>query len=219
MDIAALLKIAARGAVDRPVELSSSQLASDLGSSQQTAARRLKALEEEGLISRDVLPRGQTVRITSKGKEALGGIYLELSTIYGKEPTAFTICGTITTGMGEGEYYMKMEEYNKQFTEKLGFEPFPGTLNLKLRGGEDIKARQKLAELPGITINGFKKESRTFGSVKCFRAEIEGIEGAVVIPARTHHSGDTIEVIAQEKIKSRLDVKEGDRVCVKVRIG
>ncbi|MFQ5801245.1 MAG: DUF120 domain-containing protein, partial [Candidatus Hydrothermarchaeales archaeon] len=200
MDIAALLKIAARGAVDRPVELSSSQLASDLGSSQQTAARRLKALEEEGLISRDVLPRGQTVRITSKGKEALGGIYLELSSIYGKEPTAFTICGTITTGMGEGEYYMKMEEYNKQFTEKLGFDPFPGTLNLKLRGGEDIKARQELAELPGIAINGFKKESRTFGSVKCFRAEIEGIEGAVIIPARTHHSADTIEVIAQEKI-------------------
>jgi riboflavin kinase len=121
MDIPTLLKIAARGGLDKPVQISSSQLGTDLGSSQQTAARRLKALDDQGLITREIRPRGQVIRITSKGRESLGGIYHELSNVFGKKSTAFAICGTITTGMGEGEYYMKMEEYSRQFQDKLGF--------------------------------------------------------------------------------------------------
>jgi riboflavin kinase len=218
MDIPALLKIAARGGLEKPVQISSSKLAGDLGTSQQTAARRLKALEDNGHVSRVINPRGQAIRITSKGKELLGGIYHDLSTVFGKDPATFTICGTITTGMGEGEYYMKMEEYTNQFSDKLGFKPFPGTLNLKLKGDEDIRTRHRLSDLPGILIDGFKKESRTFGSVKCFRADFEGIKGAVIIPARTHHSSDTIEVIAPDKIRSKLELDEGDRVCVRLRI-
>jgi riboflavin kinase len=218
MDIQALLKIASEGGLEKPVKLSSSKLASALGTSQQTAARKLKSLERDGLITREVLPRGQTLRITSKGREMLGGIHHNLSTVFGREPTAFTICGTITTGVGEGEYYMKLKEYSEQFKEKLGFKPFPGTLNLKIRGGEDLKNRQRLAEFPGIAISGFKKDNRTFGSVKCFNAEIEGIDGAVIIPSRTHHSSDTVEVIAGEKIKDSLSANEGDRICVRLRI-
>ncbi len=214
MDLTALLHIAKIGALEKPIQLSSAKLAKNLGTSQQTAARRLKNLEEKGLITRNVSPRGQTVRISAKGKEILSSIYLDLGRVYGKEPATYTICGVITTGMGEGEYYMKLEE----FQEKLGFKPFPGTLNLKLHGDEDIKNRQILSELPGITINGFKKESRSFGSVKCFKAEIEGIDGAAVIPARTHHSSDTLEVIAKDKIREKLRVKEGDRLCVRLRI-
>jgi riboflavin kinase len=219
MDIKALLKIVERGGLRKSIQLSSSQLGKDLGISQQTASRRLKALEEDGLIKRQVVSRGQTVRITSEGRELLGGIYLDLSSVFGKEPAAYTICGIIKTGIGEGEYYMKMDEYNKQFTEKLGFNPFPGTLNLELRGEEDIRARQSLSEMPGITIDGFKKDGRTFGSVKCFRADIEDLEGAVIIPSRTHHSADTIEVIAKEKIRNKLGLNKGNRVCVRVRLG
>jgi riboflavin kinase len=218
MDIAALLKIAAREALEKSVDVSSSQLASDLGCSQQTAARRLKALEEEGLIAREVLPRGQTIRITSKGKEVLSGIYSDLSSVFGQEPATFSICGVVTSGVGDGKYYMDMEEYKKQFQEKLGFEPFPGTLNMKLRG-EDLKARQELLKLAGINIEGFKKDGRTFGSVKCFRADVEGVEGAVVMPSRTHHSADTLEVISPEKIRDKLEAGDGDRLCVRIRIG
>lgn len=216
MDIPALLKIASRGALDRPVELSSSRLAADLGISQQTAARRLKALEEAGLITREVLPRGQTIRITSRGREELARIYSSLTEVFGEMPSTFSICGVVTSGIGDGGYYMGMEEYKRQFQEKLGFDPFPGTLNMKLRSAEDIRARQELLKLEGIEIEGFKKDGRTFGSVKCFKADIEGVEGAVIVPERTHHSADTIELIAPEKIRERCQVGDGDRLCVKI---
>ena len=213
------MKIASRGGLEGPVQISSSKLAKDLHTSQQTASRRLVELEQEKLITREMRTKGQTVHITSKGKEILGGMFYELSSVFGKEPTSFTICGVITSGMGEGEYYMNMDEYANQFETNLGFRPFPGTLNLDLEGKDDILSRQRLSELPGIAIEGFKKEGRTFGSVKCFKAEIEKEKGAVVVPARTHHSNDTLEIISPHKIRKSLDVNDGDRVCVKVRIG
>ncbi len=219
MDLQILLNVASKGALQGAVEISSSQLAKDLGTSQQTAARRLKSLEDEGLISRIVVHKGQTVRITDKGRELLGGIYLDLSTAFGEGRGPYTICGIVSSGMGEGEYYMRMEDYKSQFQEKLGFEPYPGTLNLKLKGNGDLKARQELGSYPGLRINGFSAHGRTFGTVKCFRADIEGIEGAVVMPSRTHHDPDTLEVIAESKIRDMLKITDGDRICVKIRIG
>ncbi len=219
MDMQALMKIAARGGLARDVEISSSQLAGDLGISQQTAARKLKALEDEGLITRDVLSKGQTIRITSQGKERLGGMYRELSSVFGSEERTLAICGTVTTGMGEGEYYMSMAGYKEQFNDKLGFVPYPGTLNLKLKGAEDLSERQSLSGLPGIHIEGFKEENRTFGSVKCFGADVEGLSGAVVMPKRTHHAPDTLELISDAKIRNHLKLKDGDKVCVRIRIG
>ena len=121
--------------------------------------------------------------------------------------------------MGEGKYYMGMTGYKNQFKEKLGFAPYPGTLNIKLRGAEDLSARQSLSGLPGTHIEGFKEENRTFGSVKCFSAEVEGINGAVVMPKRTHHAPDTLEVISETHIRSQLKLEDGDKVCVRIRIG
>lgn len=218
MDIKTLIHLAKIGASDRSIEISSSKVASEIGISQQTAARKLKSLEELGFITREVSTRGQNLRLTNKGIEILGEMYTELSGIFGREKSDFFLCGYVTSGFGEGGYYMKMEGYKKQFREKVGFTPYPGTLNLKLKNQTDIKTRQEFSKLPGISIEGFKKDGRSFGSVKCFKAYIEGVNGAVVMPARTHHAGDTVEVISETKIRDKMDLKDGDKVCVKVNL-
>lgn len=218
MDVTTLLAIARSGGLEAPVQLSSKKMGDILGISQQTAARRLKKLEERQLITREIGSRGQSIRITKKGQEQLGTIYRDLSKVFGKKEAFITVCGTIVTGMGEGEYYMKMPEYKRQFQEKLGFIPYPGTLNLKLTSDEDIITRQSMDKQPGILIEGFKREDRTFGSVKCFKAEVENIKGAVVIPARTHHASNTLEVIATEKIRDELALEEGDRICLRLKV-
>jgi CTP-dependent riboflavin kinase len=56
-------------------------------------------------------------------------------------PLSVTLEGTVFTGLGEGAYYISKETYLKQLTEKLGFEPYLGTLNLKLSSDYDIKTR------------------------------------------------------------------------------
>lgn len=216
MDILALIAIA-KHACHKTANVSSSELAKGLKVSQQTASRRIKELESEGYIVREIRPRGQRIRMTPKATEVLRRLHVDLEKVLkGLDSFVCNVTGEIVSGMGEGRYYMELPGYRSQFIEILGFRPYPGTLNLKLKTEEDIRARQILRDLEGIEIEGFTSGERTFGPVKCFMAKIDGVEGAVVMPMRTHHGFNTLEVIAPENIRERLGLNEGDTVTVKV---
>jgi len=217
IDITALLSLAKHGCCERMVEISSFQLAKDLKTSQQTASRRIKELESEGYISREILPKGQRIKISPKGIAMLRQIYSDLNKVFEMaKPSVYSISGEVTSGIGEGRYYMNIPNYKSQFVQKFGFEPYPGTLNLRLKSSEDIKLKQALQDFEGIAIEGFAYNNRTFGPAKCFRATIEGVEGAVVIPARSHHGFNSLEVIAPRKIRDAAKLKDGDVVTVRV---
>jgi riboflavin kinase len=216
MDILTLSAIA-KQARHRAADVSSGELARELNVSQQTASRRIKVLESEGYIVREIRPRGQRVRLTPKGTEALRRLYLDLEkALKDLDSHVYDVTGEIVSGMGEGKYYMELDGYKKQFKKKLGFTPYPGTLNLKLKSEVDIRGRQILQDTQGIEIEGFKSGERTFGAVKCFMAKIDGVKGAVIIPMRTHHGFNTLEIIAPEKIRDKIGLNEGDEVTVKV---
>ena len=51
--------------------------------------------------------------------------------------------GIVTSGLGEGYFFMSMEHYKKEIKEKLGFEAYPGTLNLKI-DEEQIDSLKKI---------------------------------------------------------------------------
>jgi riboflavin kinase len=217
MDMIALLALAKHGCAVGIQELSSSMLANDLSVSQQTASRRIKELLDEGYIVREVLPRGQRVKLTTKGINALRQIHFDLDKIFEDiTPAVYTITGQVTSGLGEGRYYMEIPKYKEGFSKCLGFTPYPGTLNLRLITREDVKMRQMLQDLEGLEIEGFTYQNRTFGSVKCFKATIGDVEGAVVIPSRTHHGFNTLEAIAPTKIREEIGLRDGDLVTVKI---
>ncbi len=214
--IETLLALAEEGALNSAVLISSEGLAKKLGISQQSSSRRLRLLEEMGLISRKVTSKGQWIKITEEGADTLRSIYNMLKSAFEYRKDKLIISGEVCSGMGEGSYYVSLEQYRRQFSEKLGFEPYPGTLNLKLLTPEDVKARKMLSELAGIEIHGFVHNGRSFGSVKCFPAEVSGKKCAVVIPVRTHHTITTLELIAPEKLRSTLRLRDGDVVNVRV---
>lgn len=217
MDVPALLALARQGCADSLLEMSSVKLAKALSVSQQTASRRIKDLLDEGYIVREMMPRGQRIKLTSKGMQTLRQMHFDLDKIFEDiGPSSYTLAGKVTSGMGEGRYYMEIPKYKEGFKKSLGFTPYPGTLNLRLVTQEDIKVRQLLQDLEGIEIKGFTYKNRTFGSVKCFKANIEGVDGAVVIPARTHHGFETLEAIASAKIRDATGIGDGDIVKVKV---
>lgn len=216
MDILTLTAIA-RHARHRAADVSSGKLASELNVSQQTASRRIKELESKGYIVREILPRGQRVKLTPKGTETLRRLHIDLEkALKDLDSRVYNVTGEIVSGMGEGRYYMELPGYKKQFKKKLGFTPYPGTLNLKLNSEADIRGRQILQDTQGIEIEGFKSGERTFGAVKCFMAKIDGVEGAVIIPMRTHHGFNTLEIIAPENIQDKTGLGEGDTVTIKV---
>lgn len=206
-------KLALMGAHKKPVELSSIEFAAQIDSSQQTAARKLKTLEEEKLISRQFLPDGQLISITGTGLEALRKELSDYQEIFSGNGSIKILSGKVITGLGEGQYYISLDGYRTQFQEKLGFDPYPGTLNIKL-DANSIEIRKKINE--SIRIMGFTDQNRTFGKGSCFRIRISDIEGAVITPERTHYPEDIIEIIAPVNLRDHLNLKDGHNVKVEV---
>ena len=207
------------GGHKRRVLIGTEELGKILGVSQQTASRRLLELARKGYIDREMTPRGQSVLITKKGLSALREVYEVLRTGFEEGRNVFFLSGTVFTGFGEGAYYVTKSGYSGQFEEKLGFRPFPGTLNLRLRSIEDIRARKELELLPGIVVKGFVNGERTYGDVKCFKTKInDKMDGALLLIHRTHYGQDVVEVIAGESVRKKLGLKDGDIVQLKVLV-
>ena len=211
-----LCKLAELGAYSGELSITTADLARSLNVSQQTASRHLIELQTLGLIRRTRRTRREAIRVTAKGSEELNKMHLRLKAIFELEPREVVLEGTLFSGIGEGAWYVSQSGYRRQFLEKLGFNPFPGTLNLRLRREYDDE-RRLLGTLPHIQIDGFRDGDRTFGPVTCYRAKINDVEdGALISAVRTHYAGDVIELIAPGNLRARLGLKDGDIVKARV---
>ncbi len=213
-----LLKLAEMGAHRRTAKISTEYLAGKLGISQQTSSRYLIELDNKGWVERTITPEGSLIRITEDGVKELQKLYLNLRFLMeAAYPPSITLEGTVFTGLREGAYYVSKEHYRKQFIEKLGFDPYPGTLNLKLTTDYDIKTRAELEAYPAIEIEGFTDEDRTFGHVKCYPLIIENkTKGALISALRSHYDSSVLEIIAPNYLRKQLNLKDGHKVKVEI---
>ncbi len=114
--------------------------------------------------------------------------------------------GVVMAGLGEGRYYLSRPGYTRQFMASLGFCPYPGTLNVKLNEPFDPPSQQ------AIRIAGFEEAGRTFGKCSCFKIRINGIQGAIVLPEKSSHRPDVVEIIAPFNLRELLCLQDGDEV-------
>ena len=119
--------------------------------------------------------------------------------------------GTIVRGLGEGTFFMSMEHYKNQIKKKLGFDAYPGTLNLKVEKNQI----NLLKKINPIKIVGFEKDNKTFGGASCYKAKIKNINGSIILPDLTKHKG-VIEFIAHVHLKSELKLKDGDKIKIEL---
>jgi riboflavin kinase len=214
----AILRLADMGAHRRTTKISTEYLSEKLGTSQQTASRYLIELERRGWIHRTITHDGCLIKIEPSGIAELQKLYSNLKVLMENSyPPNVTLEGTVFTGLGEGAYYITKDHYRKQFIEKLGFEPYPGTLNLKLNGDYDVKARMELEAYPAIEVEGFKNEDRTFGVVKCYPILIDNkIKGALITALRSHYDASVLEIIASVCLRKHLSLRDGTKVKIEV---
>lgn len=214
-EVSTLLELLRKGASGKSIELSSADLGSALGLSQQGASRRLLDLEQAGLVERKHAGRGLSVRLTDAGRVAIMDFYGRIRSAIEELPSSFVFRGRVFTGFGEGGYYVSMSGYAEQFLQKLGFRPFPGTLNVRLSDPAQIEQRSQLGSLKGIDLHGFSDRRRKMGPVKCFRAMVEGKSpGAVLAIERTHYDDSVLEVVSPVNLKKELKLSDGDECTV-----
>ena len=233
--VATLKELALLGGLAGEEKLSCGGLAERLDVSTQTASRRLQTLEDSGHIARDIVSDGQWVELTDAGRRLLRGEYEDYRTLFEGADT-IELAGTVTSGMGEGRHYISLPGYMAQFRERLGYEPFPGTLNVDLDEASSRK-RGRLDGVDPVTIEGWEDEERTYGPAYCYPATVtlpgagaeagdgparqatgEGRyeEAHVITPERTHHGEDHLELIAPEKLRDVFDLDDGDEVITRV---
>lgn len=228
-----LVNLLSLGGKNDYLEITSTEISKTINCSQQTASKILIDLEQENLISRIKNNKRFKIKVTVEGYEVIKDIYEMIKRSLEKSVNSYVIFkGKIVTGMGEGAYYMSIEGYLKQFQEKLGYKPFPGTLNVKLEEKIYIDSKRELINFPSIYIEGFRNTSRSFGWVKCYPVKIttenenltndpsqnDGkLTGAhILLLERTHHDNSLIEVIAPYSIKECAKLKDGDRISLKL---
>ncbi|MEW5840140.1 DUF120 domain-containing protein [Nitrososphaera sp.] len=218
--ILTMVQLLSKGARHNFVEVTTSDLGKNIGRSQQAASKHLLDLENSGYIERTRRGQKFAVRITDKGYSEIEGLFASLKSALESAPATIDFEGSVVSGMGEGAYYMSLDGYRKQFRDKLGYEPYPGTLNVRLVDPLYMNARRELGRHPSIFIDGFSDGARTYGWVKCYRATVNGVveNAAVLVLERTHYDDSMLEVIAPVSIKDAAGIKNGDRVKVRVHI-
>ena len=119
--------------------------------------------------------------------------------------------GKVFSGGGTGSFFVNLPWAKKQFNEKLGFNPYPGTLNLQLSQGTDVKELRNSTK--GIKI----MSPEGFHEGRCFKALImEKLWGAVVVPDVPGYSHDLLEILAPVNLREALGLKDGVEIEVTV---
>ena len=201
--IATLAYLLAKGARLRHVEITTTELGNGIKKSQQSASRHLADLEREGIVERGPSKSGNriSVRITDKGMREIELLFYTLSHGMGFADRMglgdVKLEGTVVSGMGEGAYYMALDGYTAQFHSKIGYVPFPGTLNIRLRRGKDREEVRFLQSARmGRVIESFSDGKRTYGWVRCLPA---------VLVAKGGSSGSSSTVASASASRSQKD--------------
>lgn len=108
------------------------------------------------------------------------------------------IRGKVVSGLGEGKIYMK--KYRKNLEKALGMKMYAGTMNIKTR--KEYQFREHILVPP---------PKKNLFPVKCVKARInKKIKGAVVVPLKTKHKKNILEIIAPVNLRKALKLKDGD---------
>jgi riboflavin kinase, archaea type len=126
------------------------------------------------------------------------------------------VTGTVFSGMGKGSYYVGHPEYQRRFTEALGYAPYPGTLNMKLEDAESIEEVRQVRASGGTRVNGFTEGRESFSGLSCFDGELRGVRVALLFIDVTYYNETVAELISPEYLRGRLGLKDGERVTFAV---
>lgn len=213
--LALLLELAKQGCTRSPVKIDKTLIASNLEISAWTLNKWLRESIELGYVQVTPRSRRGSYVLTPKAIGELSSLLGVLSSCI-KGVRRVTLSGRVFSGLGEGQLYTSLDEYREWFRQLLGFEPYPGTLNLKL-DPESIAKRKLLESYEYLRIPPISGENKNYCGAKVFRAIVnKSIEAGVVIPDKTVYGPDVLEIVSKVCLRKALALKDGDVVRVEV---
>ncbi len=121
--------------------------------------------------------------------------------------------GWLQSGIGRGAQFLALEWVQKDLREKLNLIPFPGTLNLQV----SPEARSALyAQREGFLKIADPSAPECPGYVTRVilqRGERSYRFAYLILPELTMYK-DVLEIIAEDNLREKLNLKDGDKVQV-----
>ena len=115
--------------------------------------------------------------------------------------------GRVVNGNKSGAYFIS--QYSSKINSKVGYTPFPGTLNIECNTTPRFPTRSKF-------ISSWTERGKEHGAVWIYSATMLNTKVHVVVPELTSHANNIIEVISPHCLKSKLNLKNGDFVEIEI---
>lgn len=125
-----------------------------------------------------------------------------------------TLVGRLATGIGMGRKFTRLDWARRQFVEKLGIDPYPGTVNVIVDDPESMPVWVRLKRRAGIAVENPGSGPHDCDA-KCWPVRVGGaIDGAIVLPLVEDYPPAQVEVIAAVGVREALDIEDGDTVTL-----
>jgi len=123
--------------------------------------------------------------------------------------------GRVVSGTRKAAFFTQLDWVIEQCSQKLGFRPFPGTLNVEVRP-ESHPQIETLAKENTIEL---VSPDPGFCNAQVIPATIEGISAAVILPQKNVrvHGRQIIEVIAPVNLRNKLNIDDGNTIVLETR--
>ena len=121
--------------------------------------------------------------------------------------------GKVFSSRGEGKKFLELPWVKRQIKQKLGFTPYPGTLNVML-SEESVKRKKMLEKAHPIKV--FPADGYCSGAL--IKAFIGTLECAIVVPEVAGYPKGVLEIIAPVNLRETLQLEDGGEVTVTVSL-
>lgn len=132
-----------------------------------------------------------------------------------RTPKQSRLTGRVVSGVRRAAGFTQLGWVQAQCLEKLGFKPYPGTLNVEV--SEDSLAA--LAAVERQEGPALIPPDRSFCEARVFPLSIGAVSGAMILPSEDVriHDKQVIEVMAPVNLRDELHLEDGAPVTLLIR--
>ena len=128
--------------------------------------------------------------------------------------SAETLFGRLATGIGQGEHFTRLDWARAQFIDRLGIDPYPGTVNMIVDDPNSMPVWVRIKRTPGIRIDN-PGDGPHDCDARCYPVTVAGrIDGAIVVPEVDNYPSAQVEIIADISVRAALGIEDGDPVQI-----
>jgi riboflavin kinase, archaea type len=128
------------------------------------------------------------------------------------------LSGIIFSDLGQASSFMALDWVQDLLNERLGYHPFPATLNVRPKGAEDAQIWRRVqrdhAGTPLTPASDGHCGAKLYRVDLYQEADIRKVGGAILLPEVDNYPQDKIEIVAPVRLKDLFRVNDGDQLTV-----